>query len=57
VLRPIANNSRSRASKRRKVIEEDSDDEFGLDAATQQAMLEDGTPTIHVISITLGQIC
>jgi DNA mismatch repair protein MSH6 len=49
VLRPIANNSRSRASKRRKVIEEDSDDEFGLDAATQQAMLEDGTPTIHVI--------
>jgi DNA mismatch repair protein MSH6 len=44
VLGPIANNSRSRATKRRRVtVEDDSDDEFGLDAATQQAMLEDGT--------------
>jgi DNA mismatch repair protein MSH6 len=42
VLGPIANNSRGRAIKRRRVsVEDDSDDEFGLDAATQQAMLED----------------
>ena len=43
-FRPIANNARKgRATKRRKVsIEEESDDEFGLDAATQEAMLEDG---------------
>lgn len=40
---PIANNSRARATKRRRVsAEDDSDDEFGLDAATQQAMVEDG---------------
>jgi hypothetical protein len=43
VLGPIANNSRGRATKRRRVsVEDDSDDEFGLDPATQQAMLEDG---------------
>jgi hypothetical protein len=43
VLGPIANNSRGRATKRLRVcVEDDSDDEFGLDAATQQAMLEDG---------------
>jgi DNA mismatch repair protein MSH6 len=43
VLGPIANNSRGRAVKRRRVsVEEDSDDEFGLDDAMQQAMLEDG---------------
>ncbi|KAH8726781.1 muts domain V-domain-containing protein [Phaeosphaeriaceae sp. PMI808] len=42
VLGPIANNSRGRATKRRRVaIEDDSDDDFGLDAATQQAMLEE----------------
>ncbi|KAL6703792.1 DNA mismatch repair protein msh6 [Coniothyrium glycines] len=42
VLGPIANNARGRATKRRRVsVEDDSDDEFGLDAATQQAMLED----------------
>ena len=43
VLGPIANNSRARTIKRRRVsVEDDSDDEFGLDAATQQAMVEDG---------------
>jgi DNA mismatch repair protein MSH6 len=43
VLGPIANNSRGRAIKRQRIsVEEDSDDEFGLDPATQQAMLEDG---------------
>jgi DNA mismatch repair protein MSH6 len=43
VLGPIANNSRARATKRQRVsVEDDSDDEFGLDAATQQAMIEDG---------------
>jgi DNA mismatch repair protein MSH6 len=42
VLGPIANNSRGRATKRRRVsVEDESDDEFGLDAATQQAMLDD----------------
>ncbi|KAH7406171.1 muts domain V-domain-containing protein [Phaeosphaeria sp. MPI-PUGE-AT-0046c] len=42
VLGPIANNARGRATKRRRVsVEDDSDDEFGLDDATQQAMLED----------------
>ncbi|ORY03496.1 DNA mismatch repair protein muts [Clohesyomyces aquaticus] len=42
VFQPIANNARKgRASKRRKVSVEDSDDEFGLDAATQAAMLEE----------------
>jgi DNA mismatch repair protein MSH6 len=44
VLGPIANNSRARAMKRRRVsVDDDSDDEFGLDAATQAAMVEDGT--------------
>jgi DNA mismatch repair protein MSH6 len=44
VLGPIANNSRARATKRRRVsVDDDSDDEFGLDAATQAAMIEDGT--------------
>lgn len=39
---PIANNARGRAAKRRRVsVEDDSEDEFGLDAATQQAMLDD----------------
>ncbi|KAF2110445.1 muts domain V-domain-containing protein [Lophiotrema nucula] len=42
VLKPIGNNARTgRATKRRKVSLEDSDDEFGFDAATQDAMLED----------------
>ncbi|KAF2264382.1 DNA mismatch repair protein Msh6 [Lojkania enalia] len=42
VLRPIANNGRkARPAKRRKISVEDSDDEFDLDAATQQAMVED----------------
>ncbi|KAJ4336158.1 DNA mismatch repair protein msh6 [Didymella glomerata] len=42
VLGPIANNSRARAMKRRRVsVDDDSDDEFGLDAATQAAMVED----------------
>ncbi|OAL05848.1 DNA mismatch repair protein Msh6 [Phaeosphaeriaceae sp. SRC1lsM3a] len=42
VLGPIANNARGRAIKRRRVsVEDDSDDEFGLDDATQQAMLDD----------------
>lgn len=43
VLGPIANNSRARATKRQRVsVDDDSDDEFGLDAATQAAMVEDG---------------
>ncbi|KAF1841561.1 DNA mismatch repair protein Msh6 [Cucurbitaria berberidis CBS 394.84] len=42
VLGPIANNARSRATKRRRVsVEDDSDDEFGLDTATQQALIDD----------------
>lgn len=42
-FQPIANNARKgRATKRRRVSLEDSDDEFDLDDATQQAMLEDG---------------
>ena len=42
MLGPIANNARGRATKRQRVtIEDDSDDEFGLDAATQKAMLEE----------------
>lgn len=47
---PIANNSRGRATKRMRVsLDDDSDDEFGLDAATQQAMLEDdgAFPSCH----------
>lgn len=47
MLGPIANNSRARATKRQRVsVEDDSDDEFGLDAATQQAMIEDGMADI-----------
>lgn len=43
VLGPIANSSKARATKRRRVsVDDDSDDEFGLDAATQAAMVEDG---------------
>ena len=43
VFAPIASNSRGRATKRMRVsLDDDSDDEFGLDAATQQAMIEDG---------------
>jgi DNA mismatch repair protein MSH6 len=43
VLAPIANGARGRAIKRRRLsIDDDSDDEFELDAATQNAMLEDG---------------
>ncbi|KAF3040241.1 DNA mismatch repair protein msh6 [Didymella heteroderae] len=42
ILGPIANNSRARATKRQRVsVDDDSDDEFGLDAATQAAMFED----------------
>ncbi|KAF1936539.1 DNA mismatch repair protein Msh6 [Clathrospora elynae] len=42
VLGPIANNARGRATKRVKVtVDDDSDDEFALDAATQEAMLEE----------------
>ena len=43
VFQPIANGSRKgRLIKRRRVVSDDSEDEFGLDEATQQAMLEDG---------------
>jgi DNA mismatch repair protein MSH6 len=53
VLGPIANNSRGRTIKRRRVsVEDDSDDEFGLDPATQQAMLEDGMP-LYTLFVTL----
>ncbi|KAF2877020.1 DNA mismatch repair protein MutS [Massariosphaeria phaeospora] len=46
VFQPLTNNARKgRATKRRKVSLEDSDEEFGLDPATQQAMLDDGTLT------------
>lgn len=43
VFQPIANNARKgRVIKRRRVtVEDDSDDEFGLDDATQQAMLDE----------------
>ncbi|KAF1934058.1 DNA mismatch repair protein Msh6 [Didymella exigua CBS 183.55] len=42
VLGPVTNNSRARATKRQRLsAEDDSDDEFGLDAATQAAMVED----------------
>ncbi|KAF1958838.1 DNA mismatch repair protein Msh6 [Byssothecium circinans] len=42
IFQPIANNARKgRVIKRRKVVSDDSDDEFGLDEATQQAMLDD----------------
>lgn len=41
VFHPISSNATGRrASKRRKVSLEDSDDEFGFDAATEDAMLE-----------------
>lgn len=48
VFQPISNNARKgRALKRRRVAVEDSDDEFGLDEATQQAMMdEDGMSTV-----------
>ena len=43
VFTPVANNAKKgRATKRRKMSEEESEDEFGLDAATQAAMLEEG---------------
>jgi DNA mismatch repair protein MSH6 len=43
VFKPVANNAKKgRATKRRKMSEEESEDEFGLDAATQAAMLEEG---------------
>ncbi|OCK86084.1 DNA mismatch repair protein MutS [Lepidopterella palustris CBS 459.81] len=42
IFQPISANARKgRATKRRRVSMEDSDDEFGFDAATQEAMLED----------------
>ncbi|KAF2202503.1 DNA mismatch repair protein Msh6 [Delitschia confertaspora ATCC 74209] len=42
VFQPISANARGRATKRRRVSPlEDSDDEFALDEATQQAMLEE----------------
>ncbi|OCL15066.1 DNA mismatch repair protein Msh6 [Glonium stellatum] len=41
VFHPISANATRRASKRRKVALEDSDDEFGFDAATEEAMLQD----------------
>jgi DNA mismatch repair protein MSH6 len=58
VLGPIANNSRGRATKRMRVsVEEDSDDEFGLDAATQQAMLEDDDDGMfHILLCHLADI-
>ncbi|KAF2815507.1 DNA mismatch repair protein MutS [Mytilinidion resinicola] len=41
VFQPISANARKgRATKRRRVSLEDSDDEFGVDAATEEAMLE-----------------
>jgi DNA mismatch repair protein MSH6 len=44
VFHPISSNATGRrASKRRKVSLEDSDDEFGFDATTEDAMLEGGT--------------
>jgi DNA mismatch repair protein MSH6 len=55
VFQPIANNARKgRATKRRRVSLEDSDDEFGLDTATQEAMLEDGMPYIEQNSSAFG---
>jgi DNA mismatch repair protein MSH6 len=43
VFKPVANNAKKgRALKRRKMSVEDSEDEFGLDAATQAAMLDEG---------------
>jgi hypothetical protein len=38
-------------------VEEDSDDEFGLDAATQQAMLEDDDDGMfHILLCRLADI-
>ena len=46
MFRALSTNSQnSRASKRRKISLEDSDDEFGMDAATESAMLNDGVVT------------
>ena len=43
VFRPLSGNtSNARASKRRRIVSEDSDDEFGVDAATEAAMVEEG---------------
>jgi DNA mismatch repair protein MSH6 len=44
VFKPIDNGARiGRAAKRRRVVvDEDSDDEFALDEATQRALVEDG---------------
>lgn len=38
VFRSISANTSMRPSKRRKVVTDDSDDEFGMDAATEAAM-------------------
>ena len=45
VFKPISTNAKDRrASKRRKVVQDDSDDEFGVDEATEALMAdEDGT--------------
>lgn len=54
-FQPIANNARKgRLTKRRKVSIEDSDDEFGLDAATQAAMLEEGIYVPELYRLMLG---
>jgi hypothetical protein len=45
--------SRGRATKRRRVsVKDDSDDQFGLDPATQQAMLEDGM-SLYMVFVML----
>ncbi|KAF2103506.1 putative DNA mismatch repair protein Msh6 [Rhizodiscina lignyota] len=42
VFRPLSGNApNARAAKRRKVVTDDSDDEFGVDAATEAAMADD----------------
>lgn len=48
VFKPIDNGARTgRASKRKRVVvDDDSDDEFALDEATQQALVEDGKPSM-----------
>lgn len=51
VFKPVANNAKKgRATKRRKTSVEESEDEFGLDAATQEAMLEEGMQR-HALSL------
>ena len=40
VFKPLSGNGRA-AKRRRIAVKEDSDDEFGLDAATQAALEED----------------